>query len=100
MIQSKVIQEFQLELERAKQPGYVSRYDDEYPGDGGHSSPEHAKPAVEASQSPSENAPPNNHRVEAGEPAPQGPHRAVLEPNLAKKKPAARAKSPFGEGIF
>lgn len=29
-IQSRVIGEFHEELERAKQPGYVSRYDDEY----------------------------------------------------------------------
>ncbi len=30
MIQNRVIREFHEELERAKQPGYVSRYDDEY----------------------------------------------------------------------
>src|SRR5436190_388481 len=30
MIQSRVIAEFQTELERAKQPGYASRYDDDY----------------------------------------------------------------------
>jgi stage V sporulation protein G len=30
MIQSRVIEEFCSELDRAKQPGYVSRYDDEY----------------------------------------------------------------------
>lgn len=29
-IQQFVIREYQLELERAKQPGYVSRYDEEY----------------------------------------------------------------------
>lgn len=29
-IQSRVIQEFRVELERAKQPGYVSRYDEDY----------------------------------------------------------------------
>lgn len=30
MIQSAVVREYSLELERAKQPGYVSRYDEEY----------------------------------------------------------------------
>ena len=30
MIQSRVVQEFNTELNRAKEPGYVSRYDDEY----------------------------------------------------------------------
>lgn len=30
LIQSRVVEEYTLELERAKQPGYVSRYDDAY----------------------------------------------------------------------
>jgi stage V sporulation protein G len=30
LIQERVIQEFREELERARQPGYVSRYDDDY----------------------------------------------------------------------
>jgi stage V sporulation protein G len=30
LIQQAVLKEYQLELERAKQPGYVSRYDEEY----------------------------------------------------------------------
>lgn len=30
LIQSRVVEEYALELERAKQPGYVSRYDDAY----------------------------------------------------------------------
>ena len=30
MIQQHVVDEYQLELERAKVPGYVSRYDDAY----------------------------------------------------------------------
>jgi stage V sporulation protein G len=33
MIQNRVISEFRTELDRAKQPGYVSRYDDEYDDD-------------------------------------------------------------------
>ena len=33
MIQSRVIAEFRAEQERAKQPGYVSRYDDDYDDD-------------------------------------------------------------------
>ena len=33
MIQSRVIAEFRTELERSKQPGYVSRYDDDYDDD-------------------------------------------------------------------
>src|SRR5438874_9205185 len=33
MIQSRVIAEFRTELDRAKQPGYVSRYEDDYDDD-------------------------------------------------------------------
>lgn len=33
MIQNRVIAEFQAELDRAKQPGYVSRYDEDYDDD-------------------------------------------------------------------
>src|SRR3954470_13685944 len=33
MIQSRVIAEYRTELERAKQPGYVSRYDEDYDDD-------------------------------------------------------------------
>jgi stage V sporulation protein G len=106
MIQSKVIQEFQAELERAKQPGYVSRYDDEYPGDGSgqpvngvkHSSEAVAKSVVKVEES----APPavGNHRIEAAEPAAQGPHRAAKEAAGASKRPGPRSKTSFGEGIF
>jgi stage V sporulation protein G len=32
LIQASVVEEYALELERAKQPGYVSRYDDAYEG--------------------------------------------------------------------
>lgn len=39
MIQKRVITEFQQEQERAKQPGYVSRYDDDY-GDYGDFEPD------------------------------------------------------------
>jgi stage V sporulation protein G len=33
LIQKHVVKEYQLELERAKLPGYVSRYDDSYETD-------------------------------------------------------------------
>lgn len=103
MIQSKVIQEFQAELERAKQPGYVSRYDDEYPGDASHPPSEVVKteepkllpePVAEIAQSW------NNHRVEAAAPALQGAHRAPGDFASHKRKPHPRTKGQFGEGIF
>ncbi len=42
MIQEHVIREYMMELERAKQPGYVSRYDDSYES---HASEEVLKPS-------------------------------------------------------
>ncbi|MCO6458835.1 MAG: SpoVG family protein, partial [Pirellulaceae bacterium] len=33
MIQNRVIAEYAAELERAQQPGYISRYDEDYPDD-------------------------------------------------------------------
>ena len=41
LIQTRVVEEYTLELERAKQPGYVSRYDDAY--EGHDPSPPHTK---------------------------------------------------------
>ena len=35
MIQNRVIAEFHTEMERAKQPGYTSRYDEDYDFDAG-----------------------------------------------------------------
>jgi len=39
MIQNRVITEFEAELQRSSQPGYVSRYDDEYVPEDGPRSP-------------------------------------------------------------
>lgn len=42
LIQARVVEEYILELDRAKQPGYVSRYDDAY--EGHDTATPHAKP--------------------------------------------------------
>lgn len=106
MIQLKVIQEFQAELERAKQPGYVSRYDDEYPGDGSHAPSESAKDGP-AKDGPAKKEPelapiPGNHRLEPASNGLQGAHRSTgaSEAAGAGKKSAPRSKGQFGEGIF
>lgn len=111
MIQNKVIQEYHCELERAKQPGYVSRYDDEYPGDGVHhdapraasnGAAHEASPAAASRPLPSKPAPHvdpgprDSRRIEQADPAPQRPHH--LGATNSKKPP--RAKTAFGEGIF
>lgn len=112
MIQSKVIQEFHLELERAKQPGYVSRYDEEYPGDGippainGAAKvlvSEPTKSVAKPSATPTAKAEmpqsvASRHRIDP-EPAIPSSHRNG-DGLLAGKKTPARTKSQFGEGLF
>ena len=61
MIQNRVIAEFRTELERAKQPGYVSRYDDDYDDDVDAASllPQERRRAV---PQPGSHAPPSSLR--------------------------------------
>jgi stage V sporulation protein G len=85
-IQNRVISEFFDELERAKQPGYVSRYDEDYS--------ESARVA-----------PPAAANIEMGH-APQslrGPHQPEQEADNARDPVAhpPHGKGPeFGSGIF
>ncbi|GAB5404954.1 MAG: SpoVG family protein [Aureliella sp.] len=51
MIQKRVVEEYFEELERAKQPGYSSRYDDSYEAPHGRSEPGSSQPASEKSES-------------------------------------------------
>lgn len=91
MIQAAVIREYSLELERAKQPGYVSRYDEEY---------------IETIPPPhlSVSAPSSSASVDS--PAIAGtsvtrPH--FLDDKGSKASPAAAAPKepkPFGNGVF
>lgn len=64
MIQQRVVQEFYLERERAKLPGYVSRYDDFDPEDA---------PVVR--REPAQAAAAEQTRVQPAEPVVRGPHR-------------------------
>jgi stage V sporulation protein G len=104
MIQNRVISEFTVELERSGQPGYVSRYDDEY-GEGDYEPGDYE-----------EQAPPGERRtLRADAPdQPAGPHAPG---KTAERRPSELAgpprrtsseaaeepppkKSNFGEGIF
>jgi stage V sporulation protein G len=78
MIQNKVIEAFEEEMSCAKQPGYISRYDDF-----GEEQPA-ARPAVEATQ------------IQQAE-KPRGPHTPPA------RRPASTddaAGNNFGEGVF
>lgn len=102
MIQEVVVQEYEDELDRAQQPGYVSRYDDfdlDY-GDG-------KRPAAAASGGESRVDPPHqrgpspsgNHRVNAAEPPRD--RGAVPPPKTARRTNSSRlTHDGFGAGIF
>lgn len=75
MIQNRVIAEFRTELDRAKQPGYMSRYDDEYDDDIDPATllpPEEQRPKPLPS-SPAPPMPPGSH-VQPGQLQPPPPH--------------------------
>lgn len=121
MIQNRVIAEYRTELERATQPGYVSRYDDDYDDDvdAGALAPQEPSRFQEQSRShagpsaphqPSASSPPPPHIPVAAErstSASGGPHFTAPPPQkqLAKEadEPASKDRPPrgeFGAGIF
>jgi stage V sporulation protein G len=100
MIQERVIAEFQTELDRAKQPGYVSRYDDYFDQEDML-----AHPQQPVKREPSPAAPPAPPRpgsepasqVQPPEAVPRGPHKAPAPPT---NRPQPPDKGSFGAGIF
>lgn len=85
LIQQAVIREYQLELERAKQPGYVSRYDEDYLEYIPHPP---VLPTTRNSQSPI----PRPHMLD--KPTDLG---SAIPPEHSEGK---LPESPFGDGIF
>lgn len=99
MIQKHVIEEFRAELQRASQPNYVSRYDDDY-GD-------LFEDDFESSELPLEPAPSEttakrmiseHAHVEPAEIEPRPPHRPP--PAVPAKRPTPQQNGKFGAGIF
>jgi stage V sporulation protein G len=110
MIQSRVIAEYRAELERAKLPGYVSRYDDDYDDDvdpadiAPPSTAEPRQPPLPPGTQiqPAEGEIRAPHIVPASQPqtGPQTPHSGLAKEqreNTQKPKPK---NDNFGEGIF
>jgi stage V sporulation protein G len=123
MIQNRVIAEFRTELDRAKQPGYVSRYDDDYDDDidaSTYAPPEETQPAPAAPPAPLATGahaepgqrqpppphilpppPPGESTTSAGGPhfthPPQREGTKEAKENLPKKQPP---RGEFGAGIF
>jgi len=97
MIQQRVIAEFQRELELAKEPGYVSRYEDEYDDD---FVPED-EPATRSAQDalPSER---DHTKVESAATEPRPPHQSGPSEYRSKppSTPHSRHNRGFGAGIL
>jgi stage V sporulation protein G len=95
LIQQRVIAEFRHELDRAQQPGYVSRYDDDYeecscPAPPGSINNGSSRPTQQA---PTGRAP--------NEPLPRGPHHpASVRGDFTKPTDRKRSKGEFGAGLF
>lgn len=124
MIQNRVIAEFNSELERAEQPGYVSRYDEDFleeddhdvepaeePGDQQTEATSDVKPAAGSRESESgqESRRVTRTEVQPAEREPRPPHHvpsrtAPAERSAPATPPRDRAQDErqddFGAGIF
>ena len=113
MIQNRVIAEYFAERERAKQPGYISRYDDDYAFDAGEaydvppehpqiSEPTHSHSAMSPASGITEtrvdqpHTTTEPHRAPATRPETASRHEELRTPH---QKPA-RKTGDFGAGIF
>jgi stage V sporulation protein G len=121
MIQNRVIAEFRTELDRSKQPGYVSRYDEDYDDDVDAASivqTEEPRPTAPAQRpaatqiEPAQPQPPPPHIPTAPQPTGStpstgGPHFTTPQREREPAREAAkegqqkqRPKGDFGAGIF
>lgn len=107
MIQERVVAEFYAERERAKQPGYVSRYDDGYDDEAMEArSPAAVAPRrTPAPRKPLPTPDPETarHLDEPAPAEPPPPHRKPSGQEAARKQdpvPKEAARDDFGAGIF
>jgi stage V sporulation protein G len=94
MIQERVIEEFQEEIKRSEQPGYVSHFDDFdiEPGDSRPVTPPVQSPEVRIDQ-------PHEKRGTHAE-RPGGSNRPAPAPKSPTSSPPLTSESGFGAGIF
>jgi stage V sporulation protein G len=90
MIQDRVVQEFRAEVDRAQQPGYVSRYDDY------DLEEEFAEPREIGEGAPREAAQRTHTKVQPAE-GPRGPHKPRTHAT-GDRRP--RGNNNFGAGIL
>ncbi len=109
MIQSRVIAEFRMELDRSRQPGYVSRYDEDYEDAGPEEIHEGAPPKLSQrvdDQPHTPSAPHVSHTSQAPQQREQqGPHRPQSQQRAAQPLPSPPPppkpnKGDFGAGVF
>jgi stage V sporulation protein G len=114
MIQNRVISEFRTEIERAKQPGYVSRYDDDYDDDVDDAigqqterPPSERQPAAREPSPPavSPAAPPPmppGSQLQPPESEPRAPHMPPAGESLRGRDAGKSQKrgGDFGAGVF
>ena len=93
MIQKRVIDEFQAEQGRAKQPGYVSRYDETYQDDGDDVHLEESHPLDGQAAGGHQ----GHQKVQPAEPTPRGPHSRS---SSRRRGAAPKKQGQFGDGIF
>lgn len=93
LIQTRVIAEFSKELERAKQPGYRSRYDEGYVEDAGADDHDLPLPSIRTSGEATRT------HIEPAEATPPPPHQVPKPPQLTNP-PRVRDARGFGAGIF
>jgi stage V sporulation protein G len=111
-IQQHVVREFRSEVERSKQSGYVSRYDDLDldSGGGGGAGPSAATIAAKAEtpatrvELPSASQPQIQAQIQGPEHEPRPPHRLPSQKQVATPEPDSSMdgapRSDFGAGIF
>lgn len=101
MIQNRVIAEYRAELELAKQPGYVSRYDDDFEDD---VDPAHARPRVTAPEPNRTNGSTRRAgertQIQPAEPQPRPPHMVPAPSHVGASRRSRRRNDDFGAGIF
>jgi stage V sporulation protein G len=98
-IQEKVIAAYREELELSKQPGYVSRYDDEYEGDAGPA--ELAEPRSPAQETGYQRTDPAASSSEPPPPHVKAPSSQPQQPEKPSTPHSNRLRKPgFGAGIL
>jgi stage V sporulation protein G len=104
MIQDRVIDEYRKEQDRAKEPGYVSRYEDDYDEVFVDDYVEVASAPQEATAAPQEAAAERTTEIQPGEPGPRAPHAAAspdkTEAGQTPHSGKQRTRGGFGAGIL